>query len=159
MVNLREIKWDKCKEIVTLDRIKYIESIIGKVLPLSYIETVSPCDQGAPLRTDFQYYDIYFEDWFYSGIGSFLALNESKSLNFLKLYYNPPEFFPKGVIAFAENGGGDFMCFDYRVDEESRDPQIILWRHGTDLEKSISFIANNFEEFLNMLEEPNDSEF
>lgn len=60
------------------------------------------------------------------------------------------KYFEPRVIPFGDTGGGDFICFDYR---QRDDPEIILWCHDYYDENwnRISFIANNFEEFINML--------
>jgi hypothetical protein len=64
------------------------------------------------------------------------------------------KYFDKKLIPFGETGGGDFICFDYR-NHDGDNPPIVLWIHDIP-EKRISFIANNFEEFINMLHEPED---
>lgn len=60
------------------------------------------------------------------------------------------KYFEPRVIPFGDTGGGDFICFDYR---QRDDPEIILWCHDyyDETWNRISFIANNFEEFINML--------
>ncbi|MDR1488613.1 MAG: SMI1/KNR4 family protein [Holosporales bacterium] len=63
-------------------------------------------------------------------------------------------YFEERLIPFGDTGGGDFICFDYR-NHDGDNPPIILWTHDVyDNSKRISFIANNFEEFINMLHEP-----
>lgn len=59
--------------------------------------------------------------------------------------------FEDGLIPFGDNGGGDMICFDYRKDRTIDDPPIVIWNHDMGLEHRIVFIANNFEEFINML--------
>lgn len=69
-------------------------------------------------------------------------------------FYN---YFDPKIIPFGDTGGGDFICFDYR---QSDNPSIILWCHDNYDEKwnRISFVANNFDEFINMLHEFNDED-
>jgi len=65
---------------------------------------------------------------------------------------NPPEFFPEGLISFASVGNGDLICFDYRADPKTDNPPIVIWEHeaaGSD--EAVSFIAPDFESFMNML--------
>jgi hypothetical protein len=61
--------------------------------------------------------------------------------------------FEDGLIPFGDNGGGDFICFDYRKDRTTNDPPIVIWNHDMGLEHRVVFIANNFEEFVGMLYE------
>jgi len=62
-------------------------------------------------------------------------------------WYN---YFEARVIPFGDTGGGDFICFDYR---QSDNPTVILWCHDNYDENwnRFSFIANSFEEFINIL--------
>lgn len=67
-------------------------------------------------------------------------------------------YFDRWLIPFGENGGGDFICFDYRENHKTDNPPIIFWSHdAANPDGRISFIANNFEEFINMLYEPEDA--
>lgn len=73
-------------------------------------------------------------------------------------YFNSPEFFPRNVLAFGTNGAGDMICFDYRKDSKTENPPVVYWRMGPEEEKAVSPVADNFEEFLGMLKEPEDKE-
>ena len=64
--------------------------------------------------------------------------------------------FEDGLIPFGENGGGDMICFDYRNDKTTDNPPIVIWNHDMGLKHRVVFIANNFDEFINMLHEPED---
>jgi hypothetical protein len=70
-----------------------------------------------------------------------------------KLY----KYFDSRLIPFGETGGGDFICFDYRNDQKTDNPPITYWCHDAQEPNGrTSFIANSFEEFINMLHEPED---
>ena len=64
--------------------------------------------------------------------------------------------FEDGLIPFGDNGGGDMICFDYRHDKTTDNPPIVIWNHDMGLKHRVVFVANNFEEFINMLHEPED---
>lgn len=67
------------------------------------------------------------------------------------------KYFSELLIPFGENGGGDYICFDYRKDPNSDNPPVVFWYHDVaEQEDRTSFIANNFEEFINMLHECED---
>lgn len=74
--------------------------------------------------------------------------------NIIDNYYNPPEFFPKNLLAFGETGNGDLLCFDYRENPSTDDPLVVYWNHGAPEGKDVSFVADNFESFISILEEP-----
>jgi hypothetical protein len=147
---------DSCHGNVEDRQIQFIESSIGVTLPKKYIDLVKVCDGGCPRREDFKYFNEYRKSYSISGIGGFLFLNNSKYSDFLEEFKSPPEFFPQGLIAFADTGGGDLICFDYRQGKDNLDPPIVYWSHGGEEGKDVSFIAKNFEEFIGMLYEPED---
>ena len=59
---------------------------------------------------------------------------------------------PEGIIPFAEDGGGDQICLDYR--QGRRQPRVVYWSHEEEKDQSIFPLADSFTEFLAMLEPP-----
>lgn len=59
---------------------------------------------------------------------------------------SPPEFFPKRLIPFAPDGGGNYICFDYRNCQKN--PPVVFWHHEIEENDGIFRIANSFDEFL-----------
>ena len=57
------------------------------------------------------------------------------------------------LIPIAALFGGDFVCLNYVEDSEK--PSICIWYHeeSYELEPAIEFLANNFTEFLSMLQD------
>ena len=57
------------------------------------------------------------------------------------------------LIPIAALFGGDFVCLNYV--KETENPSICIWYHeeSYDLEPAIEFLANNFTEFLAMLQD------
>ena len=57
------------------------------------------------------------------------------------------------LIPIAALFGGDFVCLNYV--EDSENPSICIWYHeeSYELEPAIEFLANNFTEFLAMLQD------
>lgn len=57
------------------------------------------------------------------------------------------------LIPIAALFGGDFVCLNYVEDSEK--PSICIWYHeeSYELEPAIEFLANNFTEFLAMLQD------
>lgn len=151
-----DIEWDNCQGNVSDDRIKYIEEIILIKFPESYLSTIKYCDGGVPVKCDFSFIYQSTGRKITDCIGRFLPLNDSAGGNLLQDFLDPPEFYVEGLVPFAENGGGDYICFDYRQGKNIFNPQIVYWSHGAGIGKDVSFVANNFEEFINMLEEPQD---
>lgn len=57
------------------------------------------------------------------------------------------------LIPIAALFGGDFVCLNYVKDSEN--PSICIWYHeeSYELEPAIELVANNFTEFLDMLQD------
>lgn len=151
-----DIKWLDCRKKLSETQIFSVENQICINLPVSYISCIKNCNGGRPTKPCFEYYDIDLEETWTTGVGRFLSLSREKHDNFIECFLNPPEFFPKELIAFAETGGGDYICFDYREGKDNPDPPIVYWNHEADVGKDVSFVAKNFEEFLEILKEPED---
>ncbi|MDR0695636.1 MAG: SMI1/KNR4 family protein [Holosporales bacterium] len=146
--------------------IKDIESTYFTKFPKDYIDFITK-HNAAYLKADvFDYFDQEREKENSNGI-TFIA--GQKISEFIEILLsqstdnpNDPDvwkfyrYFDSRLIPFGENGGGDFICFDYR-NHNGDNPPIVIWSHDVaNNSKRISFIANNFEEFINMLHEPED---
>lgn len=147
------MQWEKCRGKVSKERVAFLEKRINISFPKSYIECMEECNGGVLRKRCFTY-KFENERQTVDSIGVFLSLNQNEWADLLDIYENPPEFFPKGIIAFGDTGGGDFICFDYRDNKTTNDPPIVCWNHEADVGKDVSFLANNFEDFLGMLKEP-----
>ena len=122
-------------------------------LPSKFIELLK-LSNGGSIDYDFSYYDIYFKEIIETAIGGIYGINSSDSEDIVKEYLHPPEFFPQNLVAFAEDGGGNFVCFDYRTAPETNNPPIVHWNHEADEGQDASYVANNFDEFIGILSEP-----
>lgn len=152
----KESFWQQCHGILDNQRIKHVQSTLNIKFPCTYVELIKDCDGGIPLKSSFEYFDQSFEEIWRGSIGSFLPLNFSEYGDVISDNKSPPEFFPEDLIGFAEVGNGDYICFDYRQSKDNSDPPIVYWSHGADVGCDVSFIANNFKEFIGMLKESDD---
>jgi hypothetical protein len=59
---------------------------------------------------------------------------------------------PEGLVPFADDGGGDYMCLDYRNKPEA--PGVVYWAHERGKHDSVFPLANSFSEFLDILQPP-----
>jgi uncharacterized protein Usg len=154
-----DLKWGSFLGNIDFSIIEEFENKIAFKFPKTYKEIVSRFD-GARIVNKLDSFDIYSNlseknDTY--GIGCFLAYNLNDRENIIYYWRDKdknPEFpFPKNIVPFSLDGGGDLICFDYRHDVSTNEPKIVVWHHegepGTDEE--ISFVANSFDEFLDML--------
>jgi len=86
------------------------------------------------------------------GIGYWLPLSPWNNQSIWSCLANWGEHeLPSRLVPFGEDGGGNLVCFDYRVSDS---PSIALWFHELSGDESIWRIAANFDDFLNSLSEP-----
>lgn len=121
----------------------------GIKLPFAYKELVKFRDGGELEKDLFFYHDGRLKR---NSIGFFLCwqedtLGEGETMQ--RGVNSPPEFFPKGLIPFAPDGGGNYICFDYRNCKEN--PLIVFWHHEIEENEGIFHLADSFEDFLNSL--------
>ena len=147
--------------------IKNLELACEATLPSQYVNFIL-CHNGARILA--RCFNFYDKD---------LKMQSSESIAFIKVekiqdyissllhqttadpsdpdVFKFYQYFSEKLIPFGDTGGGDFICFDYRDNPQTDNPPVVLWCHdANDSEGRISFIANNFEEFINMLHEPED---
>jgi hypothetical protein len=60
-----------------------------------------------------------------------------------------PDHFTPGLISFADDGGSNLSCFDYRARRDDPDPPIVFWHHELhSCGEEPFFVAENFRAFL-----------
>lgn len=152
--------WLDCHGPVDEETIKSVQAQIGVTFPKSFIELVKNCDGGAPIKSALTYYNTYHKKTVYIEIGNFLSFDTSEEVyeTIIDFYKIPSEFYNKNLIAFADTGSGDLFYFDYRQGKDNKNPPVVYWNHEAEEGKDVFFLANNFEEFLEMLYEPQDDE-
>ena len=138
---------------ITKDQVTLVENQLQVKMPVLYINYINQYGYGELKKSDFMYFDESFQKERISSIGAFLNFDSESYNSILKDNLLSPEFFPKNLIAFAEVGNGDLICFDYTSNKSNLNPPIVYWDHGADVGKDVSFVANNFEEFIGMLRE------
>jgi hypothetical protein len=145
---------------ISVDYIKSLERDMNIKLPEKYVQFIIKYN-GAHLNTDaFDYNDPNISTRKNRGSIAFEKAETIRSTIDLIQSGEEPDWptnyrFENGLIPFGDNGGGDLICFDYRNDRTTDNPHIVIWYHeGPDYNPV--FIANNFEEFINMLHEPED---
>ena len=136
--------------------IEAFEALAGIVFPAKYKE-VSVGFNGAFIlnKPVFNFYNRLLGEDVTSSAGMFLPFGEIEG-SFERMevkYCHPPEDFVQGLIIFSVLGNGDALCFDYRKDRLSDDPEVMMWHHeavpGSDSE--LSFVASSFSKFLDQL--------
>jgi hypothetical protein len=149
---MKKIIWREEYGRLSLDQIKEAEKIIGYPFPKDYQEMLLSQGCGEPLHDTFSYFNLDIREDIETSIFSFLAMKSEYRDSVLDAYEDPPEFFDKYLVPFANEPGGDYVCFDYRDSEDY--PIVVYWQHDSQYSiNRVSFLAENFSQFLDMLKE------
>lgn len=147
--------------IINKTIIEGCEKKFGYLFPDKYKNLISKHNGLYPKKDTFKYFDEVIQKDEENGIYFYAFANENLRSNYCDgivgdFSYLDEEDFEKGIIPFAGTPNGDFICFDYRDNLESDNPKIVLVHHDADDENGnliISFLGNNFEEFMDLLYE------
>ena len=132
--------------------IDFVEKNLQLKLPESFLNCIRQVDSGVPEYPLFRYLDPDTKR-FRIDIASFISFLPENSYNILRTFFMLPEFFPKKLVPIMENGGGDYICFDYSIDGfQDKDPPVVLWLHENSEGQDIVDLAINFQRFLSKLE-------
>ena len=146
--------------VIAMDFIKNIEIKYKIKLPMMYCNFISKYNGAYILSRIFDYNDPNVNGKNSDSIAFEKVENIISDIKILQSGEDPDwdlkYRFEDGLIPFGENGGGDMICFDYRKNQTTDNPPIVIWNHDMGLKHRVVFIANNFEEFINMLHESED---
>jgi hypothetical protein len=99
-----------------------------------------------------KFFDRFLEKEVEGRVGAFLSFDPANKSNILKRFFRHSTLSQRGLLAFADVGNGDLICFDYSVSGwDDPEPPVVYWHHEWPEPKDISDIAINFEAFLKML--------
>ncbi|MDA7980817.1 MAG: SMI1/KNR4 family protein [Pirellulales bacterium] len=131
------------------------ESAIGNRFPDDYRDFAKSYSGGLPNETDFEFADAETET-FHASVGEFFTLSPDDDRNLVR-WMERTEFLPSGLVPFAGDGGGNYICFDFRSGSNS--PSIVFWHSGRrGLDSEVSLVAKTFSDFVELLHEPDDDE-
>lgn len=140
--------WKYVNEPLTNQEISQVEENLDIKFPKDYLEIVMNNDGGYPSPNDFLLNNRL------EMFNNLISFKISDSSNILETMEAVSDRLIEGIIPFGDDPGGNLICFDYR---SSDNPTVVFWDHeiagSGELEKAISFICDNFTDFLDMLYE------
>jgi len=169
-------KLDLFHDYGTIDKqiiIEYAHSL-GVHFPMTYIELLSKHNGLYPVQAYVKFVNFQGEEDIkcLSFFGYGYERIEVYDAESLALFQNslgesdaielsqPDEYSYQNVITIGNTAEGDYICFDYRENPTSSEPSIACMHHDQYVKDeqgnpkmAISKIANNFEEFIEMLHE------
>ncbi len=142
-----DLTWQDCRPSLSEEAIGSVEERLNVRLPADYVECVIQCDGGWPNPHHFSYPDPSLGA-VETSLGRFLSLDSSKAGSLLDVVDWLSDQLPSGVVPFADEPGGDFICFDFRT---SATPSVVYWMHERNGDEAIAQLAPNFSAFLDQL--------
>jgi len=147
-----EIQWKHDKPGADERSIASLEQRLGVRFPESYRSLVSERQGGSPRDACFAFTHPRLGA-VETCVGRMLTIDEEAGYSISRALANldVDRQLPDGLIPFASEPGGDFVCFDYRSASKTQDPSVVYWSHERDKEDSVSALAPSFDAFLDML--------
>lgn len=146
----RSLAWDGCDPPVAESRFRQVEEALGVRFPGDYAECVRQCHGGTPSRRNSHVPAASTP--FGSCLAALLSFAEDNPENILRICKWVADQLPPGLVPFAEDGGGDYVCFDYGGVGPGGAPGVVYW-HRTGLpENEVTPLASDFSSFVQMLE-------
>ena len=163
-----DIVWSARRKATNLAQIKAFEAKCGYKFPKNYIDLVLKYN-CADIDNYIDCFKVYYESGERRhntfGVGCFLAFRTEdgsidSSFSLIDWHYDKNNHdidypIPEHLVPIIYDGGGNYVCFDYRHDPKTDNPKVVFWFHEEAgcLEEGLEvyFIANSFDEFLDCL--------
>src|SRR5262245_1692614 len=145
-----DIVWENCRAELSDQRVAAVETVLGVKLPEDYKTCIMTCHGGTPKPSRFTFRDQKLGDM-ESCLGILLTLDESDTENLVDTWRDLASQLPRAIVPFADDGGGDFICFDYRDLDQTTTPSIVYWHHDRTLPESLTRLCDGFSAFISML--------
>lgn len=159
------VRWSYIIREPDLKVIKSVEQLLAVKFPDDYIQCILNNHGGQPEPSRFN-----FGDKDATSFGELLTFDTAHRNYILKIFNSIKEMLPDGVIPFANDPGGNYICFDYN--EKGNNPVIVFLDHELSFTEddlteeeladkplneyqrlAITYVCNNFTELLSMLYE------
>ena len=164
-----KFNWSFCGPPVSEQRIQRVQQSLGVRFPAGFLDWVRICDGGLARKCIFDFVHPTDGSVESDGMGYLFSFREPMDKYLKDIYRNDPdlwrdmdiqpwwtfedinnleraEHFTPGLIAFADNGSGDHICFDYRSGKDNPNPPIVIWLHEF-YPNPVGFIASDFDAF------------
>ncbi|MGC5326444.1 SMI1/KNR4 family protein [Brevibacillus sp. SYSU BS000544] len=123
MDNSNKVKWDSRINPPTITDIRNVEEFFDVKFPQDYILCVLENHGGKPYPNRL---DIGSNDA--TSFGELLTFDPTSKIYIPEKYNRISEELPDGIIPFANDPGGNYICFDYKNGKQD-EPIIVFWDH------------------------------
>lgn len=147
---MNNIIWKRTIGELDMNDINKVEKHWGVTLPDDYKQCCINNHRGRPNPC------VYDFEYKTGALFSYLlSFKEDNSYYILKDYNNIKDRLVDNVYPFADDPGGNFICFDYREGKD-KTPKVVYWDHELAYEDpatAIFYICDTFTELLSKLYE------
>jgi hypothetical protein len=147
-MNWQDLTWRHCGTPIDDSRIEEVEQVLGITFPDDFRECIKQCHKGSPSRQDFRVPSPAGE--FGSCLGFLISFDRDDE-DRIELICEDLEDIPNGIIPFAEDGGGDFICFDYNNPNNDGSPSVLYWHRAGLPGNEFCALSTSFSGFLELL--------
>ncbi len=149
---IRELTWEFTSEPLADEPIQGTELLFGVRFPADYRACLKQNHGAQPLASDYALETPGGKMW--GAFGMLLTISPSAQENiFVSLHYVGSV---RDVIPIAADGGGNFICLDYRDDSSRANPSVVYYHHEVNLEDNFFYLCASFSELLESLYIPDD---
>ena len=130
------------------------EMIIGVKFPFLLYDLIKNNDEGRPENCSIKLIFPGETEYSSNGLHAFLSFYPRNTTNIVAAYLYKPDHFPQDerFVSFGRTGDGDKFFFFYENGKNDPQPKVYYWAHEyCDIDGGLVFLANSFEEFLDML--------
>lgn len=145
-----QIEWISAQKLINKVNVAEIEELLGIKLPEDFVTCALKNNGGYPVPNMF-----YSKNGKEEIFNNLLSFDSSNPVYMLNTYNSVKDRLIERIYPFAEDPGGNLICFDYR-ESNLLNPKVVLWDHEVAHkfpEKAISYVCNTFTELLNSLHE------
>ena len=150
-----EINWERYGDASSLpdNVIDGAELLLGVKFPDDYRQCVRSFHGCQPDACDFRA-EAEGKPW-HGGIGVLLTLDPFTPHNVFDVLSSLAidQQLPSKLVPIADDGGGNFLCLDYR---RTSTPSVAFWFHEVGGDQAVVFVCDTFSQLLNMLYVPDD---
>lgn len=151
---MKKIKIYRDSGPVDTSELDKFELMTGYRFPRQYRELLSKHNALYPQEPDFTFVDQStgkrdIRDITFFGFGDLLP--DYSRITFAQGH---DIYGHQGLVTFGISANGDYICFDYRHASQTNHPKIVVMLHDRSDETNkmlVNFIAESFEEFVDML--------
>jgi hypothetical protein len=153
-MSYKNIEMDGYPDPVSKDAFEKAEKLVGVKFPYPLYDLIKDYDEGHPKDNRIYLMMPGGERDDVNALGAFLSFNPRNYGYIAHRYLSKPEHQPQDerFVAFGETGNGDKFFFFYENGKDDPQPKVYYWAHEySDIDGGLVFLANSFEEFLDLL--------